>query len=272
MSKKKNKKGKFGGLFGWVGSFFAFLVRMLVKMIPLAFVVAAFLFGAFGIKKILLADTHLRVQEVRLVPADVLSPQSLRILEGKILGKNILSIDLKKIASQIELGPGAQSVRVIREMPSTIRIEIRKRKPAASVLFRPGGNYGIVADDGVIIATTAMLDPAWIFIEDFSEPYKEPKIGARIQNKGFGEALRFLELYNSRDISRKEKITRVTLDAYGNVTVRLGEGPDFQLGRRPSEKIGMIPQAIYLFKNEPRENVEYMDLQFDRVAVKRKQP
>ena len=269
---KKSRRGKKGGFFSAIGGFFSFLMSMTIKMIPALLIAAAFLFGAFGIKKILQADTHLLVSQVRVTPANVLSPKSVRILEGKLIGKNILSIDLNKVASQIELGPGAQSVHVVREMPSTIKIEIRKRKPVANVLLRRGGNYAVVADDGVIIAASSVFDPAWILIEDFSEPYKTPKIGARIQNKGFGETLKFLRAYDQSDLARKEKVTKVTLDAYGNVTIRLGEGPDFQLGRRPSEKMEMLTKAMYLFKDEPRDNVDYLDLQFDRIAVKRKKP
>lgn len=253
-----------------IAGFFSFLVNAAMKLVPVALVIAAFLFGAFQVKKILLADTHLKVQEIRVAPPDVLSPKSIRILEDKYLGKNVLGIDLKEVAAQIELGPGAQSVRVTRELPSTLRIEIRKRKPVANVLLKPGGNFAVVAEDGVVIAASALPDPAWILMEDFSEPYKEPKIGARIQNKGFVQALRFLAEFNRHELSRRERVTKVSLDSYGNVTVRLGEGPDFQMGRHPQEKVPMLAKSMYLFKTEPREGIEYLDLQFDRVAVKRK--
>ncbi|OQA55435.1 MAG: Cell division protein FtsQ [Candidatus Omnitrophica bacterium ADurb.Bin277] len=270
--KNKNKKRRKGGFFGFWGAIASFLMSATFKLLPAALVVSAFLFGAFGIFKVLYADAFLKVSEVRVVPADVLDPRGIRIIEDRVIGKNILKIDLGKVASQIKLGPGAESVRVIREMPSTIRIEIKKRKPAANILLRPGGPYGVAADDGMIIATSPTFEPAWVLIESFSEPAGEPRIGNRIQNKGFPEALKFLREFESHDLSKKEKVTKISLDAYGNVAVRLGEGPDFQLGRRPSEKFSMLSRAMYLFKTEPRENVEYMDLQFDRIAVKRKKP
>ena len=267
---RKSRRSKKNGFWGLIGKFFSFLVIGLLKLIPVGLIAAAFLFGVFGVKKILCADTHLQVRAIRVVPAGTLSAQSVKILEDKIIGKNIFSLDLKRIASQIELGPGAQSVRVVRELPATLRIDIKKRKPVANVLFREGGHYGVAAEDGMIIATSATPDPAWVVMEDFSESYTKPSIGARINNKGFFEALRFLDAFNGHELARKEKVTRIELDAYGNVTVRLGEGPDFQLGRQPSEKLSMLTKAMYLFENEPRETVEYMDLQFDRVAMKRK--
>ncbi len=244
---------------------------MLWKLVPVVVAVALTGFIAFEIRQVLVADRFLQVQEVKVVPPEVLSDQSVRALESKIVGKNILMLDLRKIEKQIELGPGAQSVRVIRQMPSTVRVEIKKRNPIANLQLKQNGPYAIVADDGYIIDVRAEADPAWILIEDYSEPLKEPKIGVRIQNKGYPEALRFLSAFRMHELSRRETATRVILDPYGNITVRLGEGPDFQLGRKASERLSFLTKALFLFKTEPRENIEYMDLQYDRIAVKRKQ-
>ena len=270
MSKKKFKKGKRGGFFSLFGAIFRGIGWLLWKLLPLVLIAGGLVYGGFVVKKVLWEDRLLKVQEIRVVPPDALSPQSIRMLEDKILGRNILILDLKKIAGTIELGPGAQSVRVVREMPSTIRIEIQKRKPIANVQLRPGGPYAIVADDGYIIESRFAMDPAWILVEDFGEYFKEPRVGVRLQNKGFAEALRFMKAFRRHELARREAVTRISLDPYGNVTVRLGEGPDFQLGRKASERLAFLTKAIYLFKTEPRENIEYMDLQYDRVAVKRK--
>ena len=212
---------------------------------------------------------HLLVRAIRIVPPDVLSPQSVSILEDKILGKDILLLDLKKIQDSIELGPGAQSISVTREMPSTVRIEIRKRRPVANVQLRPNGPYVIVATDGVILSRASNPEPVWIIMEDYSEPFEDLQIGAKLQNKGFLEALKFMDAFKKHELSRQETITRLKLDVDGNVTVRLGGGPDFQIGRKPSERLSVLAKAVRLFEVEPRENIEYIDLQGDRVGVKR---
>lgn len=270
MSRKKFKKGKKGGFFSGVSAILDGIAWLLWKLLPVAVIAGVLVYAGFAVKKALCEDRWLKVQEIRVIPPDVLSAQSIRMLEDKILGKNILLLDLQKIAGTIELGPGAQSVRVVREMPATVRIEIQKRRPIANVQLRPGGPYAIVAEDGYIIENRPALDPAWILIEDFSEPFKEPQIGARLQNKGFAEALRFMKAFRGHELARRETVTRISLDPYGNVTIRLGEGPDFQLGRKASARLSFLTKAVYLFKTEPRENIEYMDLQYDRVAVKRK--
>jgi len=270
MGKKKFKKGKKGWFFAAFGAMFRGTGWLVWKLLPVAVIAGVLVYAGFAVKKGLCEDRWLRVQGIQIVPPDALSPGSIRALEDKILGKNILLLDLKKIASTIELGPGAQSVRVVREMPTTIRIEIQKRRPIANVQLRPGGPYAIVADDGFIIESRPALDPAWILVEDFSEPLKEPRIGARLQNKGFAEALRFIKIFRAHELARRETVTRISLDPNGYVTIRLGEGPDFKLGRKASECINSLTNAVYLLKTEPRENIEYMDLQYDRVAVKRK--
>ncbi|MFH0984524.1 MAG: hypothetical protein V1882_03195 [Candidatus Omnitrophota bacterium] len=270
MGKKKFKKGKKGGLFSLIGTFFRGALWLFWKLLPVALIAGVLVYAGFVVKKNLCEDRWLRVQSVQIIPSDALSPQSIRMLEDKILGKNILLLDLKKIARTIELGPGAQGVRVVRDMPTTIRVEIQKRQPIANVQLKTGGSYAVVADDGFIIQLRPVLDPALIYMEDFNEPFKEPRVGERLQNKGFLEALRFMRLYRKHDLARRETVTRISLDPNGYVTVRLGEGPDFKLGRKPSEAINALTNAVYLLKTEPRENVEYMDLQYGRVAVKRK--
>jgi cell division septal protein FtsQ len=270
MGKKRFKKGKKGWFFSGVGALVRGIGWLFWKLLPLVVIAGVLVYVGLVVKKGLCEDRWLRVQEIRVVPPDVLSPTSIRALEDKILNKNILLLDLKKIERTIELGPGAQSVRVVREMPTTIRIEIQKRRPIANVQLRPGGPYAIVSDDGYIIESRPALDPAWILVEDFSEPFKEPRIGARLQNKGFFEALRFMKIFRKHELARRETVTRVSLDPNGYVTIRLGEGPDFKLGRKASESMTSLTNAVYLLKTEPRENIEYMDLQYDRVAVKRK--
>ncbi|MFH1799814.1 MAG: FtsQ-type POTRA domain-containing protein [Candidatus Omnitrophota bacterium] len=270
MGRKKFKKGKKGWFFSSLGAMFRGIGWLVWKLLPVAVIAGALVYAGLVVKKGLCEDRWLRVQSIQVVPPDALSPQSIRTLEDKILGKNILLLDLKKIANTIELGPGAQSVRVVREMPTTIRVEIQKRRPVVNVQLKPGGPYAIAADDGFIIEIRPALDPTWILMEDFSEPFKEPRIGARLQNKGFAEALRFMKVFRKHELARHETVTRISLDPNGYVTVRLGEGPDFKLGRKASEAIASLTNAVYLLKTEPRENVEYMDLQYDRVAVKRK--
>jgi hypothetical protein len=270
LGKKKFRKGKKGWFFSAIGAIVRGTGWLLWKLLPVAVIAGLLIYAGLVVKKGLCEDRWLRVQGVQVVPPDALSPESIRALEDKLVGKNILLLDLKKIASTITLGPGAQSVRVVREMPTTIRIEIRKRKPIANVQLRPGGPYAIAAEDGFIIEVRPVLDPAWILIEDFSEPFKEARVGARLQNKGFAEALRFMKVFRGHELARRETLTRISLDPNGYVTIRLGEGPDFKLGRKASESITALTNAVYLLKTEPRENIEYMDLQYDRVAVKRK--
>ncbi len=271
MGKKKFKKDKKGWFFSSLGAMFRGIGWLFLKLLPVVVIAGVLVYAGFAVKKRLGEDSWLRVKSVQVIPQDALSPLSIRTLEDKILGRNILLLDLKKIAGTIELGPGAQSVRVVREMPTTIRVEIKKRRPVANVRRKPGGPCAMVADDGFIIDTRPALDPAWVLVEDFSEAFKEPRIGARLQNKGFPEALRFMKVFRSHDLARRETVTRISLDPNGYVTVRLGEGPDFKLGRKASESVPSLANAVSnLFKTESRENVEYMDLQYDRVAVKRK--
>ncbi|MBU9889543.1 MAG: FtsQ-type POTRA domain-containing protein [Candidatus Omnitrophica bacterium] len=267
---RKNKKGKRGGFFRGLGAVLRALGWVIWKLVPVLLIAVLTLMIGLEVRKVLMRDSFLQVREIKVVPPEVLSDQSVRALESKVLGRNILTLDLRRIEQQIELGPSAQSVRVVREIPATVRIEIKKRDPVANVQLKPKGPYAVVADDGYMIEIRSDPDPAWVVMEDHGDAVKEPRVGLRVQNRGFFEALRFMTLFRKHELSRRETVTKIVLDPYGNVTVRLGEGPDFQLGRKPAERISFLTKALYLFHTEPREAIEYLDLQYDRIAVKRK--
>ncbi len=267
MAKKRSKKRGAGGLLAAILEFVGFVF---FKLLPLVILIAIMVFIGWGVKEILYSDAHFKVQEVKVLPPNVLSTQSIQALEAKIVGRNILTIDLKNIAALLEVNQEIQTAKVVREMPSTVRIEIKRRQPVAFVQFKSNGPFAIAAEDGYILEIASRADGSMVVIENYGDVIRDPKIGSRVANKGYREALRFLENFKKNKMSRQEGITRLSLDYLGNVTVTLGGGPDFRLGRKPSDRLNFMEKAMYLFQTEDRANVEYLDLQYDRVIVKRK--
>jgi hypothetical protein len=88
--------------------------------------------------------------------------------------------------------------------------------------------------------------------------------------RGFQEALKFLEIFWAHEMSKRETVTKISLDRLGNVTVTLGSGPELRLGRRPEERMAALEKITPLLESGERSAVEYIDLQFDNVIVKRK--
>ena len=271
MARKKRRRAKRKGIFGRIASLFQFIGILIWKLLPTIIIASILIAGGLGIRKMLYRDTFLNIQDVSVIPVNAISQRRIQSLENKILGKNILKLDLKQISDELERNPEIQLARVIRDMPSKIVIEIKKREPIAFIRFKPRGSYGIVASDGYIIDVTRHLNSSLILIEDYSRKGQSLRIGSRVKNKGFSEAARFLKSFWEDEISRQITISRISLDNDGNVTVTLGVGPDVRVGRKANDMLNNIKKVIYIFEKESRDNIDYIDLRYNRVIVRRKQ-
>ena len=136
---RKSKRGKKNGFWGLIGKFFSFLVIGVLKLIPLGLIAAAFLFGVFGVKKILCADTHLQVREIHVVPMGTLSAQSVKILEDKVIGKNIFSLDLKRLHLKSSLAPAPRVFEWYENCRLPCGLKSKKENQSPMYCFVKGG-------------------------------------------------------------------------------------------------------------------------------------
>lgn len=263
---KRKKKSSWAPIFGLAGS----AAGLVLRAFPLLLVTGSFCGLFLGVRHLLYADPQLSVKEIVVSPAPALSTGRRQDLDTKLMGKNILKVDLKKIAAELQANPEIQSAKVERQMPSTLQIEVVSRKPVAFVQFVSSGLYGAVSEDGMILDTVKARDNSLVVIEAYGMGLKEPQIGYQIRNRGFTEAVKFLHAFWDHPLSKREVLTRVSLDHLGQVSITLGAGPDIRLGRRASTRIPTLEKIMYLLEGGDRDKIQYIDLQFDNVIVKRK--
>ncbi len=263
---KRKKKNPFEPLVEVISGTFS----LALKILPAMLVAGVFSGLFFGVRHLLYADPQLTVRDIVVSPAPAMANGRRQDLETKLLGKNILRIDLKKIAADLESNPEIQSARVERQMPSTLKVELVSRKPIAFVQFSSNGSVGSISEDGMILNVFKSSDHSLVTIEAYGMGLKEPQVGYQIRNRGFSEAVKFLQAFWEHPLSKREILTRVSLDHLGQVSITLGAGPDIRLGRRASSRIPTLEKIIYLLEGGDRETIQYIDLQFDNVIVKRK--
>ncbi len=268
MAKKKRRKSSKG--LGGIGKFFGAGFRVLARGLPVAGVV--FLSGALfvGIRGLLFADAELGIQEIVVNPSTGLSITQRQDLESKVLGKNMLQVNLQDVARWLQRDPQIQTARVMRRFPSMLVVEVRSRAAVAWIRFSPHGPLRLVSEDGMIIDSLEKPNSPGVILEVFESGLKEPKVGMQVKSRGFREAMRFLKLFPSQPLAQKETITKMTLDHLGNVTMTLGTGPQIRLGRRPAERFEVLEKIAPLLDGAERDQLDYVDLQFDNVIVKRK--
>ena len=60
------------------------------------------------------------------------------------------------------------------------------------------------------------------------------------------------------------------LDKFGNMSIRPIDGPEIRLGRKPMDKLEFLDKIVQLLNQQNRRDIEYVDLQFDNMIVKRR--
>lgn len=245
-------------------------IRSVFKIFPLA--VLIFLGGAifWSVRQVLYADSHLVVGKILVEPAEALPAALREALENRLIGKNILKVDVAAVSREIEKNPEILQAKVVRQFPSQLKISLQVRRPVAVIQFAPKGNFGLVSEDGLVLDVLAKPDPTYLFIESYGEGIKEIPMGFRVKNKGFYEAARFIKNYQDHSLAKREPLTRISLDPFGNVTLTLRMGPPIRMGRRPNDHLKALEKIEPLLAGEERDKIDYMDLQFDNVIVKRK--
>lgn len=264
--KKSNKKGFLSGIFSVLGGTF----RLSLKLFPFVLIVGSLGVLFFGVRSALYADSNLTIQKIVVEPADAVSIQTRSALESNWLGKNILKIDLDNIARNLEKSPEIRLARVTRHLPAALKIEVEKRKPVAFVRISPKGAIGSMSEDGMILDVVKQTNGSMVLVEAFGVGAQEPQVGRTIHLKGFSQALTFLRKFWEDPLARRETITKISLDRLGNTTVTLANGPDIRLGRYPEERLAVLEKAAPILEDADRSKIEYIDLQFDNVIVKRK--
>ena len=110
-----------------------------------------------------------------------------------------------------------------------------------------------------------------VLLEAFELGLKEPRVGETVKNRAFQESIRFLKAFRGSPLGKREPLSRIGFDGAGNVHILFASGPPkIFLGRRPSERMAALDKVAPLLEREGRERIDYVDLEFDQVIVKRK--
>lgn len=223
-----------------------------------------------GIRGALYADSYLSIQKITVKPPETLSAKHLERLNERLLGKNILKLDIQRISKELERDPGIQKARVRKVLPSELEIQIEKRKPFAFLRLPGKSVYGLVSEDGMILDLVPQRDASGLIVEAVDLGMREPVVGKKIQVRGFEDAVQFSKEFQGHILARYETITKISLDHLGNTTITLGPGPALRLGREPTEKLAALEQVLPLLEGQGRSKIDYIDLQFENVIIKHK--
>ncbi len=271
MSKRRRKKGGFFSGLRKLGELGLGLFTILRHLAPVLSLAAFFIFVFLGVRELLYADPGLTIQRIRFAPEGSALPAGLQEkLEKEWLGKNILTMPLKQVASQIQKDPGILSAQIARSLPSEITVTVKKREPVASVQLAAGSSFGIVAQDGMLLEVVNEKPAASMLIEAHNSKGGQLRKGTKLRIAGLEEALQFMESYQRNPVAQKEKLSRMQLDHLGNLMIVFERGTEVRLGRDPVSRLRYFHKLIPILEDGERAKIIYIDLQFDQIIVKKK--
>jgi cell division septal protein FtsQ len=177
-------------------------------------------------------------------------------LEGNVSG-NLFLLDITRLRGSLEAHPWIKAVRVRKHFPSTLRIEIRERVPAALLGQR---SWILIDREGVELAPASQTT-GWdlpLFMDrDHFQTYRPEKLAL---------AWRFLDDLNPEDRARIEVID---VGLFTDIRVKRTDFPAWLFFGRDQFAAKMnnfLAERAYLESGPP---LEYMDLSLvDRVVLK----
>jgi cell division protein FtsQ len=182
--------------------------RLRVAVPWLVAAAAVVLIGAAGV--VVWFTPALSVDTVRVVGADLVTPDEVRAAAGIRRGTPLARVDVDAVHRRVAALPPVRRVRVGRDLPGTVEIRVTERTPAA-VVERPGGLWMIDAS-GVVYAPTAAR-PAGLAL-------------LKIPSPGAGDATTRAALTVLRALppALLQPLTALVADAPARVRLELSDG------------------------------------------------
>jgi cell division septal protein FtsQ len=267
MAKRKNNNVSTKKKTRW----FAF-----VDWMPTAFVqsfawimLVLFLVGAgLGVREVVYADPLLRLKVIQVFPPDSLPVSKLESLQKKWLGKNTSQIDLLAISRDLELDHRVLSADVRRKLPDHLEVHVERRRPFAYVHFGRKGRWAMISRDAVVIDVVPKPASGLYVVESDELANQIPKFGMRLSKNMLG-LVRMTDAFSKHPVSQTEKITAIAMLPNDSAVLVLGE-LFIKVNLNDANPEQTFSKYQYLLETETRAMIEYVDLRFNRVILKRK--
>jgi cell division protein FtsQ len=205
------------------------LAAALRLALGLALVIGTSVSVAYSVRHYALTSPRFSVQEVNLQGGKRVSPEQARDQAGVVLGSNVFALDTALCERKLLENPWISQARVTRDLPRSLRIEIKEREPAALAVFAE--RLYLVTADGEPFKELSPGDPAdfpiitGASVDGLSRD--RPRELDRVR-----EGLEVLELYGRVPLSKSQPAQEVHLADSGDVVLTAGkEGITFELGR-----------------------------------------
>jgi cell division protein FtsQ len=236
----------------------------------LALVIGTSVSVAYSVRHYALTSPRFSIQEVNLIGGKRVSPEQAQVQAGVVLGSNVFALDTALAERKLLENPWVSEARVTRDLPRSLRIEIKEREAAALAVF--SDRLYLVTADGEPFKELAAGDPAdfplitGVSVEGLSRD--RPREIDRVK-----AGLEVLEQYGRVPLSKTQPAQEVHLADSGDVVLTAGkEAITFELGKDAyRRKLLMGEQVVGEMRRKGRSpGIVFLDNQAhpERVVVR----
>ena len=236
----------------------------------LALVIGTSVSVAYSVRHYALTSPRFSIQEVNLIGGKRVSPEQAQVQAGVVLGSNVFALDTALAERKLLENPWVSEARVTRDLPRSLRIEIKEREAAALAVF--SDRLYLVTADGEPFKELAAGDPAdfplitGVSVDGLSRD--RPREIDRVK-----AGLEVLEQYGRVPLSKTQPAQEVHLADSGDVVLTAGkEAITFELGKDAyRRKLLMGEQVVGEMRRKGRSpGIVFLDNQAhpERVVVR----
>ena len=135
--------------------------RVLMRIATIAGTVGIAALTLGGTVRWLSTSPSLTVSHIEILGAQRAEPATLRSLASGALAKNLVTLDLRRVAANIRTHPWVRHVVVRKRLPDTLEIRVQEREPCALMVLR--GEPFVVDTSGAPIDRFGPRYAGWSF-------------------------------------------------------------------------------------------------------------
>lgn len=236
----------------------------------LALVIGTSVSVAYSVRHYALTSPRFSIQEVNLLGGKRVSPEQAQVQAGVVLGSNVFALDTALAERKLLENPWVSEARVTRDLPRSLRIEVKERDAAALAVF--SDRLYLVTAQGEPFKELVAGDPAdfplitGVSVDGLSRD--RPREIDRVK-----VGLEVLEQYSRIPLSKTQPAQEVHLADSGDVVLTAGkEAITFELGKGAyRRKLLMGEQVVGEMRRKGRSpGIVFLDNQAhpERVVVR----
>jgi len=186
-------------------------------------------------------------------------------LKNYIYNKSLFKLDIRKIYVFISgRHPEYKSIQVLKEFPSSLKINVIKRKPFAELSLK---NFYVLDREGVIIGVSELPSSPKLIAVEMGQDNISLSKGMCITDKRLELGFRLIEVIKTRKFLNKFSIKSINV-AFPESTFFLANDTRIVIGNSDFErKLYILENLLNEKLSGSMDSIEYIDLRYKKAYV-----